>query len=254
MVSPVGRICLQCGAEVARLKRLSREYCSDSCYDERKKFLRRTPAAPKCSVCGNAFIRSSNRQKCCAECRDAKDAAYQLDYVRCQKPVLKEKRKLQYAKDYVEKPERLREIGAAYRRRNADRIKAKSHTPEYRLRARESLKKRLATNPKLRLKARIGGLVWAALKGKKAGRAWETLLGYTTQDLMHHLARQFRDGMTWENYGQWHVDHIRPVSSFEFSSAEDPEFLSCWALSNLQPLWALENKKKSNRWIDTASG
>lgn len=61
---------------------------------------------------------------------------------------------------------------------------------------------------------------------------------------MEHLEEQFKSGMNWDNYGKWHVDHIKPISLFVFTSYEDEEFQKCWALENLQPLWAEENLKK----------
>jgi 5-methylcytosine-specific restriction endonuclease McrA len=87
-----------------------------------------------------------------------------------------------------------------------------------------------------------------SLRGSKAGRHWETLVGYTFLALMCHLESLFQPGMTWENYGEWQVDHIRPIASFTFTSADDPEFRQCWALSNLQPLWATDNHHKGARW------
>ena len=53
--------------------------------------------------------------------------------------------------------------------------------------------------------------------------------------------------MCWENYGEWHVDHIRPLASFHIESKEDPEFKVAWGLPNLRPLWAEENLKKSSK-------
>ena len=76
------------------------------------------------------------------------------------------------------------------------------------------------------------------------------LLDYSIKDLTSHLEKQFRDGMTWENYGNyWHIDHIKPVSHFKFQSKNDPQFKECWALSNLQPLLKSENLLKGNRYI-----
>jgi hypothetical protein len=70
------------------------------------------------------------------------------------------------------------------------------------------------------------------------------ILGYTAEDLKQHLEKQFRDGMSWENYGEWHIDHIRPISSFD--KDEDPKVIN--SLDNLQPLWALENYIKGNKF------
>jgi len=92
--------------------------------------------------------------------------------------------------------------------------------------------------------------IWNALKAKKAGGSWEVLVGYTVEDLTQHLENQFEAWMTWENYGEWHIDHVKPVSLFKYETAEDIEFKKCWALSNLQPLGAKENRKKYNIFTD----
>ena len=62
---------------------------------------------------------------------------------------------------------------------------------------------------------------------------------------MTHLERQFLPGMTWGNRGEWHIDHIVPLASFTFTSPDDPEFRAAWALTNLRPLWAKDNIRKS---------
>lgn len=87
--------------------------------------------------------------------------------------------------------------------------------------------------------------IWRSLRGNKQGRKWEDLVGYTLQDLLRHLERQFQSGMFWGNRSDWHIDHILPLSSFQFDSPDCPEFRAAWALSNLRPLWAGENLKKN---------
>ena len=84
-----------------------------------------------------------------------------------------------------------------------------------------------------------------SLRDGKNGRSWEALVGYAATDLMAHLERQFLPGMTWSNRNRWHIDHIVPVSSFEFTTPDCPGFKAAWALSNLRPLWATENIRKS---------
>jgi hypothetical protein len=74
------------------------------------------------------------------------------------------------------------------------------------------------------------------------------LLGFTIQDLKAHLESQFVDGMSWNNYGEWHIDHKTPDSWFSYSSVSDDSFRSSWSLANLQPLWKLDNLKKGNRY------
>jgi hypothetical protein len=80
----------------------------------------------------------------------------------------------------------------------------------------------------------------------KNGHYFE-ILKYSPEELISHLEKQFKDGMTWDNYGEWHVDHSIPLSSFNIKEIGDSEFMKCWSLSNLQPMWGEENIKKSNK-------
>ena len=108
---------------------------------------------------------------------------------------------------------------------------------------------RVEADPQKRLRRRISNQIWQSLKQAKNGKCWESLVGYTVDDLRRHLERQFRAGMSWENYGEWHIDHIVPVSAFSFQSPEDKEFQECFALSNLRPLPGTENIMKSDSRI-----
>ena len=71
-------------------------------------------------------------------------------------------------------------------------------------------------------------------------------LGYSVEELRERLQSLFKPGMTWDNYGDWEIDHIKPDSWFSYSSMEDQGFQDSWALSNLQPMWAEQNRKKNN--------
>ena len=99
-------------------------------------------------------------------------------------------------------------------------------------------------NVSLRIHESMSSMIYLALKEKKNGYKWEDLVGYTCEDLMSHLESQFKGGMSWDNKGQWHIDHIIPRSRFHFNSPEDSEFKKCWGLSNLQPLWEKDNLTK----------
>lgn len=81
----------------------------------------------------------------------------------------------------------------------------------------------------------------------RPSKKWADLLGYTAAQLRDHIERQFLPGMTWGNKGQWHIDHIIPVSSFNIASADSPEFRVCFGLPNLRPLWAQDNLAKSDK-------
>lgn len=112
------------------------------------------------------------------------------------------------------------------------------------------VKKRKA-NSKFKLDCNMAIAICGALKGRKHGRKWETLVGYNGQDLFHHLEKQFDNKMTWQNYGSyWHIDHIVPKSWFPYQTAEEQAFKDCWGLANLQPLEAIANCSKNNRFYD----
>lgn len=108
---------------------------------------------------------------------------------------------------------------------------------------------RYKRNPVCQLNNVMRAQIHASIKGGKNGYRWETLTGYTVEELKSHLEQQFQRGMTWENYGKdgWHIDHIKPISHFNFESPEDPGFKECWSLWNLRPLWGKENISRGNR-------
>ena len=70
------------------------------------------------------------------------------------------------------------------------------------------------------------------------------LLGASIPDVIKHLEKQFKQGMTWKNHGKdgWHIDHIRPCASFDLSKLEEQK--KCFHYNNLQPLWSVDNIKK----------
>jgi len=130
-------------------------------------------------------------------------------------------------------------------------IDGRSSKPDYYEKHRkEQLKKQARKwrqNTKNRLSGSMSAMMRFALKGKKVGRYWESLVDYTLQDLVKHLENLFNKNMCWANYGfYWHIDHIKPQSLFHYETTEDLEFQKCWALENLQPLEKIANIKKGN--------
>lgn len=108
---------------------------------------------------------------------------------------------------------------------------------------------RRKVNPAFAINERMSAGVRFSLERGKQGSSWESLVGYTLADLMIHLERQFRPGMTWANRGEWHIDHVRPLCGFKFQAPECPQFREAWALTNLRPLWAADNLSKSGRRV-----
>lgn len=107
--------------------------------------------------------------------------------------------------------------------------------------------KKWLSDGKRRLCHNVAVNMGKALHGAKDGWSWERLVGYSRADLAAHIEKQFQAGMTWSNYGRWHIDHIIPVTAFRFDGPNDDEFRHCWSLSNLRPLWGRENMAKGGR-------
>lgn len=86
-----------------------------------------------------------------------------------------------------------------------------------------------------------------SLNGNKNRHHWEDIVDFTLQELKDYLESLFQSRMTWDNYGQWHIDHKRPISSFNITDYKCEDFKECWALENLQPLWAEDNIRKGDK-------
>lgn len=120
----------------------------------------------------------------------------------------------------------------------ANRPKVNSYYREYnKKRLKEDSNFKLARNLRIRLNIAIK-------YSYKEGSAVEEL-GCSIKSLKKHLESKFKTGMTWDNYGKWHIDHIRPLASFNLEDIQQLK-LAC-NYTNLQPLWAADNLKKSNK-------
>jgi len=108
-------------------------------------------------------------------------------------------------------------------------------------------KKRL--DPGYRVRTAVSSSVYRSIKnssGSKGGESCFDYLPFSLSELISHLESQFAEGMSWDNYGKWHIDHIVPQSFFAYTSMKEKRFTECWSLKNLQPLWALDNISKNS--------
>jgi hypothetical protein len=115
----------------------------------------------------------------------------------------------------------------------------------YRADERFNLNERMRAAQRKQAKlARTGELVRTALSKQKRSITMEKRLGYSLTELRDHLERQFTRGMTWDRFmdGDIHIDHITPKSLFDITDEE--QYLACWCLSNLRPMWAADNIAK----------
>ena len=141
-----------------------------------------------------------------------------------------------------------------YRTNNIDKIK--NSDKEYRIKNKEKIKeyysknkKRINeyrkikrnSNPLYKLSCNIRRRILSSLKNKTKNTC--NILGCTIEEFKLHLENKFVDGMTWDNQGEWHLDHIYPVSL----AKDEEELIRLNHYTNFQPLWALDNIRKSNK-------
>jgi hypothetical protein len=123
----------------------------------------------------------------------------------------------------------------------AARIWRKNHRKQI----NEQHKKRLKKDINFKLKCYLRSRIYNVLKGNYKSKRTLELLDCSLKFFKQYLESRFKQGMTWENYGKWHIDHIRPCASFDLSKAE--EQAKCFNYTNLQPLWAKENLSKKDK-------
>lgn len=209
-----------------------------------------------CVGCNQESERRSNSQRYCKPCAEASkreahrraNKKYSSAFPPRQRDP--EERKRAHESHRARRPDAAKKRAARYNEKNRDEINRKAR--EYRARPevkemRREIDRRYRSKPKQRVDQRMKTSIRMALNGGKNGRSWERLVGYRLDDLIAHLERQFLKGMSWENMGEWEIDHIRPKSSFSYQSSDDPEFRACWGLSNLRPLWFVDNRSKHAR-------
>lgn len=143
---------------------------------------------------------------------------------------------------YEHNKEHRKEYLKEYKEKNIDRIREVKRTYE---------KTRKHNDPIYKLINNFRTAIYQVLKEnnvQKNGHYFE-ILKYSPEDLIGHLESRFKDGMNWDNYGEWHVDHVLPISRHNIQEIGDEEFMKCWSLNNLQPMWGEENIRKSNKII-----
>ncbi len=155
----------------------------------------------------------------------------------------KKEKILTYHKEwYEENKYKWKKYIKEYREKNVDKIRETKRNYE---------RNRKANDPLYKLINNFRTAIYQVLKENNINKNehYFDILKYTPEQLISHLESKFSENMTWDNYGEWHVDHIKPISSFMILEIGDEEFMNCWSLGNLQPLWGNENIKKSNKLL-----
>lgn len=140
---------------------------------------------------------------------------------------------------HIKNKEKILKKKKEYRNENKDKIKEYFNKNKDKIRnAQRTYRKKY---PHIVAWRRILYRTLYYLGTKKEGHT-QDILGYSAVQLKHRIESQFVEGMHWGNYGEWEIDHIRPLTSFDMNS--DPSIVN--SLDNLQPLWKEDNMSKFN--------
>jgi hypothetical protein len=152
-----------------------------------------------------------------------------------------------FKQDFIENKRKYREQNRE-KLREQNRILKTKHKKRYNKRRNEIRRKRKQTDIGFKILENTRRRLNEILRTYKTYKTLE-LLGCSVQELKSHLEKQFLDGMSWDNYGfyGWHIDHIKPCSSFDFSDPEQQKI--CFHYTNLQPLWAKDNISKGDKLL-----
>ena len=214
------------------------------------------------AIMGNAID-----TKRCTKCREEKPATVEYFYREtrvksglssqckgCNKKSREENREKIKARDKKyreENPEKIKTRSKKYYEENTEKKKAtnkkycKENPEKVRAAHKKYMRQRRQQDPIFRILHNMCGNLSRCLSGKTKNSHTMEYVGMTPDELMDYLEGRFTEGMTRDNYGKWHVDHIRPTSSFNFTGSDNEEQLHmAWNYTNLQPLWAADNLSK----------
>jgi hypothetical protein len=142
-----------------------------------------------------------------------------------------------------------KELIRTNKKHEKNKEKEKQYRKDNRVKINEREKNRYNNDIIFKLRTNLRNRLKLFLKTKKINKNNSTIefLGAEPDVIKNHLEKQFKDGMSWDNFGHngWHIDHIIPLSS----AKTEEEVYKLSHYTNLQPLWANENYKKSNKVI-----
>ena len=162
---------------------------------------------------------------------------------------------VQRSKQYaLENPEKIttrrkkwwKEKGKEYRLKNIEQVRKSANIYNRKESTKQKRQQRKIVDPNYKLAYLLRARVSHAIRRSYGPKSLTTieLLGCSIDDCRRYLESRFKEGMTW-NSANWHIDHIIPISSFDLTNIEDQK--KAFHYTNLQPLFAEENLKKSNR-------
>jgi predicted nucleic acid-binding Zn ribbon protein len=214
------KICSKCKI----IKSIEEFYCDKNQKDRltcrcreciKQQYLPRPKQFKFCLICKKEFILYNGNQKFCSEeCFN------------------------EYRKEYNKKRSKLYYKIHRKKLLEQQKIYQNKHKKEF----NRYIKNRMKTDINFKLRRVLRSRIWYALKRNIKSEVTMKLIGCSIDHLKQHLQKLFKTGMTWENMGKWHIDHIKPCALFDLFKLSEQH--KCFNWKNLQPLWVEENMSK----------
>lgn len=159
---------------------------------------------------------------------------YMKEYNKKNRKELREKKKVYIEKRGDAHKEMMRECRKNWRDKNPGYINNYN---------KERQKRDILFKIRMTLRSRLN----KAIKNKSKKGSAVKLLGCSIDEFKIYMQSKFKEGMSWDNHGLWHMDHIKPLTAFNLE--DEFELSQACHYTNMQPLWASENQSKNNIYI-----
>jgi hypothetical protein len=188
---------------------------------------------------GNQPRNKDGKRNDCKKC--------QSDYAKSRYTQNREKYLEDQKKYQRENKEKVKDSKRRYREKNREKIRAKSseYSKNNREKINEYYKLKRKNNIQFYISDKVRSRINLALFNKS--NSTKELLGCDFDFYIKYLESLFVEGMSWDNRSEWHIDHIKPVCSFDLTNED--QILECFNYKNTQPLWAEDNLKKSGKVV-----
>jgi len=202
-------------------------------------------------TCCNFFSLGRKKKFCSTRCNlNSGRQAWQLRNAEKYKQIERSRKKRKYDADDAYRDKCIGRANKSYhaltieQRRQRSQDQRDRDPDAHRDYMRNYMADRAGNDIDFKLRGVLRARVRAAITRSSGAKSRKTtrLIGCSIERLRQHLEAQFTEGMTWDNYGEWHIDHIKPCASFDLTDAEQQR--ECFNYTNLQPLWAKDNLSK----------
>ena len=230
---------------------------------ERERYASRKDETHKQRLAKNARFRAANREQLAAAERERRLRLKEIDPEGFAAAAREKSRAWRAthaddeaykaaARDRAKRAYQRAKVCPEFRERNQRKVRAwcEQNHDRHLASARERRAKRYKSDIQFKLGLCLRRRLYMAVRNNHRSGMAVRELGCSIAELRQHLERQFKPGMTWENWGLggWHIDHIRPLASYDLSDTE--QVRAACHYTNLQPLWAGDNIRKGGQFVE----